>query len=41
MSLFDDLMKHETYRKLFENYPEDQRQLIIDSLKKFRRSYRN
>jgi hypothetical protein len=35
MSLFDELMKHEAYKKLFENYPEDQRQYIIDSLKNF------
>ncbi len=35
MSLFDELMKHESYRKLFESYPEDQRQLVIDSLKNF------
>jgi len=35
MTLFDDLMKQEAYRKLFELFPESQRHLIIDGVKKF------
>lgn len=35
MSLFDDLMKQEAYRKLFDLFPDSQRQLIIDGVKKF------
>jgi hypothetical protein len=34
MSLFEDLMKQEGYRKLFDMFPDDQKQLIIDSIKK-------
>lgn len=35
MSLFDELMKQEGYRKLFELFPDSQRQLIMDGVKKF------
>lgn len=35
MSLFDELMQREEYKKLFENYPDYQRQYIIDSVKNF------
>jgi len=33
MSLFEDLMKQEGYRKLFDMVPDDQKQIIIDSIK--------
>lgn len=35
MSLFDELMKKEEYKKLFDNYPDYQRQYIIDAVKNF------
>lgn len=35
MSLFDELMKQEGYKKIFELFPDSQRQIIIDGVKKF------
>jgi len=35
MSLFDELMKQEQYRMLFDNYPDDQKALIMEKIKEF------
>lgn len=35
MSLFDELLKNEEYRKLFEQLPDDERPVLMDSLRKF------
>lgn len=34
MSLFDELMKQQSYKKLFEMFPDDQKQIIMDRIKK-------
>ena len=35
MSLFDELMKHEQYRKIFDEFPDDQKPLIIERIRSF------
>jgi hypothetical protein len=35
MSLFDEIIKQEQYRSLFDNYPDDQRELILEKVKEF------
>lgn len=35
MSMFDELMNNENYRKLFEEFPDDQRPLLIERIRNF------
>lgn len=34
MSLFDEMMKNPKYRELFEKLPNDEKAVLIDSVKK-------
>ena len=33
MSMFDELMKNEQYRKIFDQFPDDQKPLLIERIK--------
>lgn len=35
MSLFDELLKQEQYRSLFDSYPDDQKELILEKVREF------
>lgn len=35
MSMFDELMKNENYRKIFKEFPDDQRPLLIERIRNF------
>lgn len=41
MALFDDLMKKEEYRKLFDQLPEDQKPIIMESIRKLVEQFEN
>jgi len=34
MSLFDELLKNEEYRKLFDQIPDDEKPILMSSLRK-------
>lgn len=33
MSLFDDMMKNEEYRKMFDQFPDDQKPIIMERIR--------
>lgn len=35
MSLFDELMKNEAYKRLFDEFPDDQKPLLIERIRNF------
>ena len=35
MSLFDEMMKNEDYKKLFDALPDDEKPILMNSVKKF------
>lgn len=35
MSMFDELMKNEQYRKIFDQFPDDQKPLLIERIRQF------
>lgn len=35
MSMFEELMKNEQYRKIFDQFPDDQKPLLIERIKQF------
>lgn len=41
MTLFDEIMESKHYKKLLEQLPEDERVVILDSLRKFVEEFEN
>jgi len=33
MSMFDELMKNEQYRKIFDQFPDDQKPMLLERIK--------
>lgn len=35
MSLFDEMLKNDDYRRLFDNLPDDEKPILMHSVRKF------